>query len=606
MISIRCVKLLKTDPMKNQIGYTIFFVSVMVSCWAIRTSLDGDVVAEERVATSVADLAMPLIQSEEAAGLSIGIVSLDAAGKWVTETQHFGNSGSSNTSSNASLPTDETLYEIGGLANVLTGTLLAIAVERGEVSLDTPAADLMPENVTMPELGDRKITLADMVTHRSGLPRLADNMPMSNPNDPYHDYTSKLAGEFLNRYKLTRTPGSRYEYSNVGMAYLGHLLTLKAGAATYDTMLSERLVGPLGMTATAAQLAETNSKIAVGHTAAGTEAIPWNNADMPGAGGIRSTIADLNRLMLANLKSPDDTTGKAIDLAFRKHVDPTSGEFAMGLGWLIARDGSTRFHNGRTGGFSAAMFVNRELNLGICVLSNTASQEITDLAGKLIRMKAGIKVTVPSSDNYAKMNGEPVDRFVGRYQLTPQFIFDVRRDGDKLMVGITNQSTQRVYPRDENEWHYKGIEASLLFGDFKNGKANSVTLIQNGLRQKASRIGDRDGEGYPKASPFSAIRWRDAIAEVQVEETWYELVSLDDHSAGEILKFSRQTFGRSSKKRFEEDLVELLSRMGHAPQSEVKLVLKSLDSGKTTVLDNVAMTAENRNAILAAGIEDAQ
>lgn len=585
--------------MKTQIGYTIFFVLIVVANWAIRTHPASDAIAQTRVSTSVTDLAQPMIESKAVAGLSIGIVTLDPEGNLVSETQHFGYA-TSLKSAEAQSPTDRTLYEVGGLSNVFTGILLASAVERGEVTLKTDAADLMPPGVTMPSHGDQKITLLELVTHRSGLPRLATNMPFSKPNDPYCDYTSELAGEFLNQRKLLRAPGTQYEYSNFGMSYLGFLLTRQSGAESYDVMLQDRLTGPLGMSSTKVGIDDSSSNLAVGHTEQGLEAVPWHCADMPGAGGIRSNIVDMNRFMMATLKPTDDLAGKSIDLAFQKHVNPLGREFAMGLGWSIARDGQTRFRNGQTGGYSAAIFINRQLNLGVCVLANSACNDITALAEQLVQMKAGMAVTAPSAEKSLQVKTDIMDRYVGRYQLAPQFIFDVRRDGTRLMVGVTNQPTTQVYARTETEWFYKEVEASLVFDDIKDGKAQALTLAQLGRRQKASRIGDRDGAGYPKLSPFAGVRWRGEFAEVEVDGTWYELVSLNGISFAEIIAFSRLTFGNSAKQCFEEDLVELLTRMDHAPNAEVKLVLKSLTDNTTTTLEKVAMTRANRQAIYAA------
>jgi hypothetical protein len=113
--------------------------------------------------------------------------------------------------------------------------------------------------------------------------------------------------------------------------------------------------------------------------------------------------------------------------------------------------------------------------------------------------------------------------------------------------------------------------------------------------------GDRsEGVGYPRLSPFAAVRWQESQPEVKIGQQWYKLVSLDDLPAAEIVAFSRRTYGDRWQKRFEEDLVELLSRMGHPPQETVKLVVQSLTSSQTQVLEDVPMTAANRRAIKAA------
>ena len=109
-----------------------------------------------------------------------------------------------------------------------------------------------------------------------------------------------------------------------------------------------------------------------------------------------------------------------------------------------------------------------------------------------------------------------------------------------------------------------------------------------------------EGVGYPRLSPFVAVRWQQSQPEVRLGEEWFKLVSLDELPATEIVTFSKQTYGNRWQKRFEEDLVELLSRMGHTPQDTVTLVVQSLTSEETQVLEDVPISEENRSAIYAA------
>jgi hypothetical protein len=140
-------------------------------------------------------------------------------------------------------------------------------------------------------------------------------------------------------------------------------------------------------------------------------------------------------------------------------------------------------------------------------------------------------------------------------------------------------------------------------GDIYSAEAAAWEIIKASVIQFE---GDADGRKFlPSAaffqkSPFAAVRWQQSQPEVKVGQHWYKLVSLDDLPAAEIVAFSRETYGNKWQKRFEEDLVELLSRMGHPPQDTVKLVVQSLTSSETQVLEDVPMTEENRRAIRAA------
>ena len=86
-------------------------------------------------------------------------------------------------------------------------------------------------------------------------------------------------------------------------------------------------------------------------------------------------------------------------------------------------------------------------------------------------------------------------------------------------------------------------------------------------------------------------------AEVKLGDEWYQLVSLNGIGASEIVDFSKQTYDDKWQKRFEEDLVELLTRMGHPPADSVTLEVQSLDSAEKKTLKEVPMTYENRRAI---------
>jgi CubicO group peptidase (beta-lactamase class C family) len=109
--------------------------------------------------------------------------------------------------------------------------------------------------------------------------------------------------------------------------------------------------------------------------------------------------------------------------------------------------------------------------------------------------------------------------------------------------------------------------------------------------------GALQGAEFPKKSPFSGVRWQDSQPEVRVGEEWFQLVSLDELPASEIVAFSRRTYGNKWQKRFDEDLVELLTRMGHPPRDAVTVVVQSLTTSETRTFNGVAMTEENRQAI---------
>jgi hypothetical protein len=108
-----------------------------------------------------------------------------------------------------------------------------------------------------------------------------------------------------------------------------------------------------------------------------------------------------------------------------------------------------------------------------------------------------------------------------------------------------------------------------------------------------------DKQSIPRLAPFSGIRWRKDIPEVQVDAIWYELRALDDLPASEIITNQKNTGDKNWKEHFGEDLMEILARMGRQPADTMNLTVRSLDANKAvTTLKDVPNTRENRQYLM--------
>ena len=273
------------------------------------------------------------------------------------------------------------------------------------------------------------------------------------------------------------------------MGLLGHLLALQS-KQPYENLLRDRITKPLGMSSTSITLSKKQqSRLAPPHTADGKLSYNWDLPTLAGAGGIRSTARDMLLLAKAHLSPPKNQVGKAIKLAWQVHQKPLApGDFAMGLAWQIAQDGSTRWHTGLTGGYHSMILISRELDTAVVLLTNTASGEVDQLAEKIIQSLAGISVEPRSFEKAAKVAPEVMQRYVGKYQLTPELIFTVTTKGNQLFVQLTGQPALQVYARTETEWFLKVVKATVTFNVDRKGKCKSLELFQNGNRQTAKRM----------------------------------------------------------------------------------------------------------------------
>lgn len=156
--------------------------------------------------------------------------------------------------------------------------------------------------------------------------------------------------------------------------------------------------------------------------------------------------------------------------------------------------------------------------------------------------------------------------------------------GKNMVVGVTSNDCD-IKQAESAAW--KVVEAS----------ANQFNTAGDAELRKIL-----PSKAFPKKSPFAAVRWQDSLPEVRVGEEWFQFVSLDGITAEDIVTFSKRFSEEEWQKRFEEDLVEVLVRMGHVPKDSVRLVVRRLSSSETQTFEEVPMTEENLRAIKAAGI----
>jgi D-alanyl-D-alanine-carboxypeptidase/D-alanyl-D-alanine-endopeptidase len=291
------------------------------------------------------------------------------------------------TGGNDKRPLDgNTVFEIGSATKVFTSLLLTDMARRGQVSVSDPVAKYLPAGVKVPERNGRKITLADLATHTSGLPREPSNLVPKDEHNPYADYSVKDLYEFLSTYELTRDVGSGHEYSNLGMGLLGHALSLRAGT-DYGELVRTRICDPLGMASTRAKALTTAAmkvRLAVGHDPALKPASLLDNPTTPGAGTLLSTANDMLRFLAANLGFTRTPLAGAMadEVSVRRPTDAPDEEVAYG--WHVhTKDGkSTIWHNGGTEGYHSFVGFDPKARVGVVVLSNIAAPPGVDDIGR--------------------------------------------------------------------------------------------------------------------------------------------------------------------------------------------------------------------------------
>src|SRR5262245_53317881 len=161
-------------------------------------------------------------------------------------------------------PDERSIFEIGSITKGFTGLILADMVRKGEVSLDDPVTKYSRPGAKLPA-GAEAITLRDLVTQNSGLPRMPPGFSPSNPANPYADFTADSLYGALARTELKER--GKYEYSNFGYMWLSEMLA-RRGGKSYEALVTERVLEPLGMKDTAITLSPEQAKRFIdGHNA---------------------------------------------------------------------------------------------------------------------------------------------------------------------------------------------------------------------------------------------------------------------------------------------------------------------------------------------------
>ena len=425
---------------------------------------------------------MALIQSRvdeaRAVGIVIGVMEADGTTRIVA----YGDAGP-----DAQPLGEESVFEIGSITKVFTGILLADMVARGEVLLTDPVAKYLPAGVTMPSRGGREITLLDLSTQYSGLPRLPTNLSPSDIANPYADYTTENLYAFLSGYELTRDIGSEHEYSNLGVGLLGHVLAL-AGGSSYEDLVRERILKPLGMSKTGITLDEDmQSWMTIGHDQAGNVVPLWDLPSLAGAGALRSDVTDMLVFVAANAGPAETPLEHAMRDSHAEQRRINEG-MSVGMNWfkLHVGDDEIIWHNGGTGGFRSFTGFDPTRNVGVVVLTNSG-HGADDIGFHLLNAAIPL-AKAPVKRIEVDVSTETLETYVGVYALAPEFTIVVTREGAALYGQATGQDRFQMFPESETKFFLKVTDAQVSFIEDESGEVVNLILHQGGANQPAAKI----------------------------------------------------------------------------------------------------------------------
>ncbi|MBP6530130.1 MAG: serine hydrolase [Burkholderiales bacterium] len=401
--------------------------------------------------------------------------------------------------------TGDTLFEVGSITKTFTTLLLADMVLKGEVKLDDPVERWLPQGVLGLKLRDHTgapIRLVDLATHRSGLPRLPNNMVNGTSHDPYVDYREQQLLLYLKERevaiesdggKTTKKRDEAYAYSNLGMGLLGYTLA-RAANTTYANLLQTRVLTPLGLTSTYLTVPRSETgRYSAGHyldkgvTLRGAR--HWRFDVIAPAGALSMSAKDIARYGQAASGAIDTPLREAFELAQKRYGDGISPMNPTGLAWILAPlNGRTVVnHDGMTGGFAASLWVDPERKSSVAVLSN-ASAAVLDIGLHLIEPSIPLKNLAAMRAIAVAVDAKLMAQYVGTYALSPSFSVTIRLRDGKLFGQATGQGEFEIFGKNNSTFFARITPLEIVFEDVKDGKAGSFSLTQGGNTRKATRV----------------------------------------------------------------------------------------------------------------------
>jgi serine-type D-Ala-D-Ala carboxypeptidase/endopeptidase len=275
--------------------------------------------------------------------------------------------------------TSDTVFEIGSITKIFTALLLANMARRGEVGLDDPVSRHLPSNFKVPLRDGSEITLADLATHTSGLPRWPLLSGDSRPSQAAIDAAARINVDdfkaWLANLQLPQNPpaAGAWWYSNVGYALLGMALAHRGGRP-YEALLRTQVIDPLGLRDTTFHPTPAmRPRLAEGHDRDLKPLPPFEGGIFSAAGALRSTPRDLARFAAAILPGSGSPIARDEELLLtvRREALWLGGKQALGWEVLDAPGGTFVSKDGVTFGQTASIVFDPDRRMAVVALSNT-------------------------------------------------------------------------------------------------------------------------------------------------------------------------------------------------------------------------------------------
>ena len=395
------------------------------------------------------------------------------------------------------LATPETLYCTGSTFKFVTAAAVMQLVEQEKLALDDPVNEYLGDEAIADRSEEGKpVTIRHLLCHYSGLNGPTNTIPLWKRALPMSP------SNVVSQITAARDPGVKYEYCNPGYALAGYIIERVSGQP-YEDYIVEHILQPLGVP-TPRPIEPTPEMVevmALPYRVGQNTAVPEAQVryDVFAAGDIYLTPTDMARFLAAQLNGGCHNGNRVFEAATIKEMQRVqfSGS-SYGLGTMVAEEeGRTIIsHGGGVPGFNAYSMGDLNARVGVYMMANASPslrpmRAIGQLVLALLRGETEIQ-RLPSfavkERKEVSVSSEILAKYVGKYEMRPDFVLAITKGGDKMFVQATGQPRAQIFPMSDSEFFLKVVDAQITFNCDESGKVKSATLYQNGQDQPARRV----------------------------------------------------------------------------------------------------------------------
>lgn len=376
--------------------------------------------------------------------------------------------------------TTQTKFRLGSITKQFTAAAILLLQERGKLNVQDPICKYIGD---CPKTWE-PITIHHLLTHTSGIPSYTE---VKTPDDfRKMSITPVTVTGFVDSFKpkpLEFTVGEKYKYNNSGYFALG-LIIEKITGQSYEAFLQENIFTPLKLAHTGY---DTHGRIlkgrATGYTKRDGVKVNSDYIDMTvpyAAGSLYSTVEDLfawNEALFADKL----LTAKSRELMMTVFKD----KYAYGLGVDTRLNRQMVSHGGGINGFSTYLLRFPAERVTVAVLRNAdyGTPGPGKIAQDLAAILFGEKYEIPSAPVAVKVDPKLYDHYAGQYELGPNSLLTISKNGDRLMAQAAGQPKLELLPSSETKFFVKEIDLQMTFVKDAQGQITHLILHQGGDRQ---------------------------------------------------------------------------------------------------------------------------